>query len=165
MSKDDSNLKALRKAQVVELATAQIPTIAGHLKEFGADNDIPAAAYIATLPEGVDSAAAAAIHRHDTVFLGASGKAAQDASVAFMAKKANKDVQAVTTTFDMLGGVTATHYVKRSEERREMTDADGKVIAPASTVFGSAVSRIKFPVSGTKELLKQSLEANAKLLG
>jgi hypothetical protein len=162
---DKENIKGLRKAQVVELATAAIPTLAGHLKDFNSDNDIPAAAYIATLPEGVDSAAAAAVHRHDTVFLAASAKASQDASVAFMAKKANKEIDSVTTTFDMTGGMTATHNVKRSVERREMVDGEGKVIAPASTVFGATVSRLKVNTSGTKEMLAQGMEANAKLLG
>lgn len=165
MSDKELNLKQLKKAQVIELATAQIPTITGHLKDIAADNDIPAAAYIATLPEGIDSSLAAAVHRHDNVFVAASAKAAQDASVAFMAMKENKDLESVTTTFDMTGGMQATHYVKRSVDRRAMIDGEGKEIAPASTAYGVGVTKVRLPASGTKEMLQQSMEANAKLLG
>lgn len=166
MTKENKpNLSGVRKAQVLELATAQLPTITGHLKDIKVDNDIDAAAYIATLPEGLTSDVAAAIHRHDTVFLAASGKATQDAAVEFMAKKANKEVERMTAIFDMTGGMNVTHTVNRSTERREMINAAGEVISPANTVYGSTVSRVRLPVTGAKEMLSQSLEANAKLLG
>lgn len=164
MSEKEMNLKQLKKAQVIDLANGQIPTIAGHLKEIGENNEIPAAAYIATLPEGITSDVAAAVHRHDNVFVAASAKAAQEASVAFMAKKENKSIDTVCTEFDMTGGMQATHYVKRSVERRAMIDGDGKEIAPANTVYGATTSRVKLPMSGVKEMIALSLEENAKLL-
>ncbi len=164
MSDKELNLKALKKAQVIELATEMIPSVAGHLKDIKEYNDVPAAAYIATLPEGLTSDVAAAVHRHDNTFVAASGKAAQEASVAFMAAKENKAVDAVCTEFDMTGGMNVTHYVKRSVERRAMIDGEGKEIAPAATVWGVTTSKVKMPTSGTKEMLSASLEANAKLL-
>ena len=160
----DKQLTGLRKADAIDLATGQIPAIAGLLKDIGEKNSLDSAAYVATLPEGVDSKTAAAVHRHDTAFVASSAVAAQTASVAFMAKKANKEVERVTTTFDMTGGMSARHIVKRMAEHPEMTGPDGKVIAAASTTYGATTSTVKIPVSGAKEMLAKHNEANAKLL-
>lgn len=159
-----SDTNALSKGKIIDLATAMVPTVKDAIKDVTADNDMGQAAYIASLPEGIDSTQAAAVHRHDSVFTAASGVASQEAAVKFMKSKDGKEADEVSFQFDMLGGHNVTHVVKRSVERHEMKDGDGKVIAPASTAYGVTTSRMSVPVSGAKQLLKQGQEAAAKVL-